>query len=69
MYCVACDRWEDDQIAIECEVCRRCGGSLIQPDDERYEDEAPITSGNQNCPACNKPFPCACVSFSSGDRK
>jgi hypothetical protein len=46
MYCVACDRWEDDQIAIECEVCMRCGGSLVQPDDERYEDETPITSGD-----------------------
>jgi hypothetical protein len=40
MYCAACDRWEDDQIALECEVCLRCGGNLCQPDDEWDTDDA-----------------------------
>jgi hypothetical protein len=34
MYCAACDQWEDDQIALECEVCLRCGGNLCQPEDD-----------------------------------
>jgi hypothetical protein len=32
MYCARCDRWEDDQIALECEICTRCGGPLVVPD-------------------------------------
>jgi hypothetical protein len=39
MYCAACDKWEDDQIALECEVCLRCGGNLCQPDDDDRDNE------------------------------
>lgn len=34
MYCATCDRWEDDQIALDCEICLVCGGVLCQPDDD-----------------------------------
>ena len=34
MYCAACDRWEDDPIALDVETCFRCGGLLCQPDDD-----------------------------------
>jgi hypothetical protein len=37
MYCETCDRWEDDQIALECEICLWCGGPVCQPDDERFK--------------------------------
>lgn len=42
MYCAACDRWEDDQIAVEDCICTRCWGPLIEPDDidEDCEDFA-----------------------------
>ena len=39
MYCAACDRWEDDQIALDCEICLRCGGNLCQPDDDEHDEE------------------------------
>jgi hypothetical protein len=39
MYCAACDKWEDDQIALECEVCLRCGGNLCRPDDDRDDED------------------------------
>jgi transcriptional regulator with XRE-family HTH domain len=32
MYCVKCDRWEEDQIAVECGFCMRCEGGLIDPE-------------------------------------
>jgi hypothetical protein len=34
MYCVKCDRWEDDQIALECGICMRCEGPLVEPEDD-----------------------------------
>jgi len=34
MYCAACDRWEDDQIALAMEMCLWSGGVLCQPDDD-----------------------------------
>lgn len=37
MYCEKCDRWEDDQIALECEICTRCGGPLVEPDGDLSE--------------------------------
>lgn len=37
MYCARCDRWEDDQIALECEICLRCGGPLVEPDGDLSE--------------------------------
>jgi len=47
MYCSACDRWEDDQIALECETCLRCGGNLCQPDDDEHEpDDVGGAQGN-----------------------
>ena len=39
MYCAACDRWEDDQIALDVEMCLRCGVLLCQPDDEEEESD------------------------------
>ncbi len=37
MYCVRCDRWEYDQIAVECGICTRCEGPLHEPpDDDDY---------------------------------
>lgn len=49
MYCAACDKWEDDQIALECEVCLRCGGNLCQPDDDREDsdDDQPVSSAQR----------------------
>lgn len=34
MYCAKCDRWENDQIAIEDGICLRCYGPLVEPDDD-----------------------------------
>jgi hypothetical protein len=31
MYCAKCDRWEEDQIAVEDGICLRCYGPLVQP--------------------------------------
>lgn len=46
MYCAACDRFEDDQDALERDACLRCNGSLCRPDDDHpdypVEDDAPV---------------------------
>ena len=43
MYCERCDRWEYDQIAVECGICRRCEGPLHEPDDDDHEPLKPDT--------------------------
>lgn len=40
MYCETCDRYEDDPIAIDCEMCLRCGGYLTAQDDDDEQDES-----------------------------
>lgn len=41
MYCETCDRYEDDPIALDCEICLRCGGPLCLPEnDDGQPDEA-----------------------------
>lgn len=48
MYCAACDRWEDDYIALDCEICLRCGGILCQPDEDADYDDEPSSSLSSN---------------------
>jgi hypothetical protein len=38
MYCVKCDRWEEDPIAVECGYCMYCDGGLIDPEDDECID-------------------------------
>jgi len=39
MYCATCDRWEDDQIALDCESVFDVEATFCQPDDSDEDEE------------------------------